>query len=129
MCNHPVPSSKATAFFWKIRSAYRSVLRLSTLSETGARPDCASRPICVEGGSVNPIVSAGSRRVLRGQAYALVATAGSLADRSPGLDTARVSRAIVAAFSERLPVELGELPQSIVDEARSLMPGHLPQVA
>lgn len=56
-------------------------------------------------------------------------TAGSLADRSPGLDTAKVSRAIVGAFSERLPVELGELPQSIIEEARSLMPRHLPQVA
>ena len=56
-------------------------------------------------------------------------TAGSLTDRSPGLDTDEVVAAIVDSFASRFHLEEGELPDSIVEEARSLMPDHLPKVA
>lgn len=56
-------------------------------------------------------------------------TAGALADRSPGLVPPVVHRAIVSRLAEQLPIEPAELPQSMVEEARTLLPGHLPRVA
>jgi lipoate-protein ligase A len=56
-------------------------------------------------------------------------TAGSLADRSPGLNTDHVTRAIIDSFSERFTLQRGELPAHLVDRARNLIPGHLPEVA
>lgn len=56
-------------------------------------------------------------------------TSGALADRSPGLDNAKVMAAIIAAMEARLDLTRGELPDSVIDEARTLIPEHLPQVA
>ena len=56
-------------------------------------------------------------------------TCGALADRSPGLDKGKVIAAIIAAMSKRFELVPGELPASVLDEARSLVPDHLPQVA
>jgi lipoate-protein ligase A len=56
-------------------------------------------------------------------------TTGSLADRSPGLNTAKVTNAIVSALAERFVLEPGELPRSVVEGARALLPDHLPKVA
>lgn len=56
-------------------------------------------------------------------------TAGSLADRSPGLDNKKVSMAIVEAFASRFSLERGTLPDKIIDEAASLLADHLPKVA
>jgi lipoate-protein ligase A len=56
-------------------------------------------------------------------------TCGALADRSPGLDKDKVIAAIIAAMSKRFELVPGELPASVLDEARALLPDHLPQVA
>lgn len=56
-------------------------------------------------------------------------TAGSLADRSPGLTTGQVAEAIIDSYSERFTLERGELPPQVVDQARALIPDHLPEVA
>jgi hypothetical protein len=56
-------------------------------------------------------------------------TAGSLADRSPGLDNATVSAAIIEAFASRFSLERGTLPGTVLDEATSNLADHLPQVA
>jgi len=56
-------------------------------------------------------------------------TTGALADRSPGLDNKKVLKAIVAALSERFDVGRGELPVEVVQEAKKLVPGHLPKAA
>ncbi|MDP9493967.1 MAG: lipoate--protein ligase family protein [Actinomycetota bacterium] len=56
-------------------------------------------------------------------------TSGALADRSPGLDNAKVIKAIVRAMSRAYNLEPGQLPQPVVDDARRLIPEHLPQVA
>jgi lipoate-protein ligase A len=56
-------------------------------------------------------------------------TTGALADRAPGLDNDKVMEAIVAAMSRRHAVVPGALPEGIVEEARALLPQHLPRVA
>ncbi len=56
-------------------------------------------------------------------------TSGALADRSPGLDNSKVIKAIKKAMSSRYDLEPGHLPESLVEEARSLVPEHLPMVA
>ena len=56
-------------------------------------------------------------------------TAGSLADRSPGLDNDEVATAIIEALASRFSVERGALPSRIIDEATTLLPDHLPKVA
>jgi lipoate-protein ligase A len=56
-------------------------------------------------------------------------TAGALADRSPGLDNKKVTKAIIAALSERYDVHRGELPDQVIQEAKTLLPGHLPKAA
>jgi len=56
-------------------------------------------------------------------------TSGALADRAPGLDTGRVTAAIIDATSRRFDLEPGHLPQSVIDDATGLLPDHLPQVA
>jgi lipoate-protein ligase A len=56
-------------------------------------------------------------------------TTGALAERAPGLDNAKVIRAIVAAVSRRFEVDRGTLPDRVIEEAERLLPGHLPQVA
>lgn len=54
-------------------------------------------------------------------------TTGALADRSPGLDSKKVSKAIVAALSKRFDVRSGELPHEVIQEAKRLLPEHLPE--
>jgi lipoate-protein ligase A len=56
-------------------------------------------------------------------------TCGALADRSPGLDNDKVSKAIVEALAARMDLEYGHLPESVIDEAKGLISGHLPKVA
>jgi lipoate-protein ligase A len=56
-------------------------------------------------------------------------TCGALADRSPGLDNTRVIEAIIDALAERMDLETGHLPGSIIDQARGILPDHLPRVA
>lgn len=56
-------------------------------------------------------------------------TAGSLADRSPGLNNDHVKQAIIDSFSEHFTLQRGELPAHVIDQARRLIPGHLPEVA
>jgi len=56
-------------------------------------------------------------------------TCGALADRSPGLNKGKVIAAIIEAMSKRFELASWELPPSVVDEARALIPDHLPQVA
>ena len=56
-------------------------------------------------------------------------TSGALADRAPGLDTTKVSRAVIKSISATFDVERGRIPEGLVAEARSLIPDHLPQVA
>jgi len=56
-------------------------------------------------------------------------TSGALADRAPGLDNAKVIAAIIAALNQRFDLVPGELPASVIENARSLLPEHLPQVA
>lgn len=56
-------------------------------------------------------------------------TSGALADRAPGLDNAKVAAAIVTAMSGRFDLDRGELPDSVIADARTLLPNHLPRVA
>jgi lipoate-protein ligase A len=56
-------------------------------------------------------------------------TAGALADWSPGLDKRGVAKAIISELSDRYDVESGELPDHVIQEAESIRPDHLPQVA
>lgn len=56
-------------------------------------------------------------------------TAGSLADRAPGLDNEIVAKAILDAFADRFPLERGVLPGFVVERAGHLIHDHLPQVA
>jgi lipoate-protein ligase A len=56
-------------------------------------------------------------------------TCGALADRSPGLDKGKVMAAIIDVMSKRFDLVPGELPTSVIDEARGLLSDHLPQVA
>ena len=56
-------------------------------------------------------------------------TAGSLADRAPGLRNEAVARAILESFADRFPLERGVLPDFVVERARRLIDGHLPEVA
>ncbi len=56
-------------------------------------------------------------------------TTGALADRAPGLDNAKVTQAIIASFSRLFEVIPGTLPSSVIEDARGLLPQHLPRVA
>jgi lipoate-protein ligase A len=56
-------------------------------------------------------------------------TCGALADRAPGLDNAKVRSAIVAAMRQRYDLVPGSLSPTILAEAESLLPDHLPRVA
>jgi hypothetical protein len=56
-------------------------------------------------------------------------TAGSLADRSPGITTALVINSIENQFRHRFSVVEGALPAKILADADALVPGHLPNVA
>lgn len=56
-------------------------------------------------------------------------TSGSLADRSPGLDNARVMEAIINSFSSKFDVVRGTLPESVIRSAHGLIDDHLPEVA
>jgi lipoate-protein ligase A len=56
-------------------------------------------------------------------------TTGALADRAPGLDNAKVTRAIVNAVSRRFELVPGTLPAAVLEEAERLLPEHLPRVA
>jgi lipoate-protein ligase A len=56
-------------------------------------------------------------------------TSGALADRAPGLDNGKVAAAVIDAMASRFELERGHLPDSVVVEARALVPGHLPRVA
>ena len=56
-------------------------------------------------------------------------TAGSLADRSPGVTMPLVTEAIVEQFRRRFPVVERSLPSKVIEEAESLVPQHLPRVA
>ena len=56
-------------------------------------------------------------------------TAGSLADRSPGIDTDLVMKAIIDQFRRRYPMVERALPGEIVDHALDLVDDHLPEVA
>lgn len=56
-------------------------------------------------------------------------TAGSLAERAPGLNTVVVSDAIVDSFASRYSLERGVLPDSILGRAGELVADHLPEVA
>jgi octanoyl-[GcvH]:protein N-octanoyltransferase len=56
-------------------------------------------------------------------------TAGSLADRSPGLTNAAVIESIRDQFQGRFPLVDGTLPAEIVEGAKTLLDEHLPKVA
>jgi lipoate-protein ligase A len=56
-------------------------------------------------------------------------TTGALADRAPGLDNAKVIKAIVTAMSRRYELTEGSLPRHVIEAARALLPDHLPRVA
>jgi lipoate-protein ligase A len=56
-------------------------------------------------------------------------TTGALADRAPGLDNAKVIKAIVTAMSRRYELTEGSLPRRVIEAARALLPDHLPRVA
>jgi len=56
-------------------------------------------------------------------------TAGSLADRSPGITMDLVTRSIEDQFRRRYPMVERSLPPSILEAAGVLVPDHLPQVA
>lgn len=56
-------------------------------------------------------------------------TAGSLADRSPGLTNELVAKSIEDRFRQRFSLEEGELSGAIVDRAEQLVDEHLPKVA
>lgn len=56
-------------------------------------------------------------------------TSGALADRSPGLDNAKVIDAIIARMATRFELVPGELPASVLAAAHGLVPEHQPRVA
>ncbi|MGD2103311.1 MAG: lipoate--protein ligase family protein, partial [Acidimicrobiia bacterium] len=56
-------------------------------------------------------------------------TAGSLADRSPGITPRLVSQSIENQFAERFDVIEGRLPGDVLSEADDLVEDHLPRVA
>jgi lipoate-protein ligase A len=56
-------------------------------------------------------------------------TAGSLADRSPGITVKLVMDAIEDQFRRRFDVVEGRLPPAVLAEADSLVADHLPHVA
>lgn len=56
-------------------------------------------------------------------------TAGSLADRSPGITTQLVAKAIEKQFAKRYDISEGSIPGAVLDGANDLLPEHLPQVA
>jgi lipoate-protein ligase A len=56
-------------------------------------------------------------------------TAGSLADRSPGITMALVTDAIENQFRRRYPLVERGIPDEILTHAGSLVPEHLPEVA
>jgi hypothetical protein len=56
-------------------------------------------------------------------------TTGALADRAPGLDNAKVIKAIVTAMSRRYELTEGSLARHVIEAARALLPDHLPRVA
>lgn len=56
-------------------------------------------------------------------------TAGSLADRSPGITMALVTKAIERGFADRFQMAEGSLPDEIVERADGLVAEHLPEVA
>ena len=59
----------------------------------------------------------------------IVLTAGSLADRSPGITVKLVMDSIEAQFRRRFEVVEGRLPPAILAEADALVADHLPNVA
>lgn len=56
-------------------------------------------------------------------------TAGSLADRYPGLSTEIVADVIVEAFSSHFDLVEGSIPEAVLEQAGSLLASHLPEVA
>ncbi|HEX6299898.1 MAG TPA: lipoate--protein ligase family protein [Acidimicrobiia bacterium] len=56
-------------------------------------------------------------------------TAGSLADRSPGLTTDLVMESILDEFRRRYPMLEDSLPPEVLTSAESLLDDHLPKVA
>jgi len=56
-------------------------------------------------------------------------TAGSLADRSPGLTTDLVMESILDEFRRRYPMAESSLPSAVLTSAESLLDDHLPRVA
>jgi octanoyl-[GcvH]:protein N-octanoyltransferase len=56
-------------------------------------------------------------------------TAGSLADRSPGISLDLTQRAIEKAFARRFDVTEGSLGDAILGEASAMVDEHLPEVA
>lgn len=56
-------------------------------------------------------------------------TAGSLADRSPGITMPLVTQAIEDQFRRRFPVVERALPATVAEAAEGLVDQHLPQVA
>ncbi len=56
-------------------------------------------------------------------------TAGSLADRSPGIDNDLVMEAITDQFRRRFRLVERDLPKGIVEQAAELVDDHLPKVA
>jgi octanoyl-[GcvH]:protein N-octanoyltransferase len=56
-------------------------------------------------------------------------TAGSLADRSPGVSVPLVTEAIEEQFRRRFPVVERPLPTEVITGAENLVPDHLPDVA
>jgi octanoyl-[GcvH]:protein N-octanoyltransferase len=56
-------------------------------------------------------------------------TAGSLADRSPGLTTELVMESILHQFRRRFPLVEGSLPPDLLARAENLLDDHLPRVA
>jgi lipoate-protein ligase A len=56
-------------------------------------------------------------------------TAGSLADRSPGITIPLVTESIESQFRRRFPITERTLPASILERADELLSDHLPKVA
>lgn len=56
-------------------------------------------------------------------------TAGSLADRSPGITMSLVNEAIENQFRRRYPMVERGIPAQVLAHAETLVPEHLPQVA
>ncbi len=56
-------------------------------------------------------------------------TAGSLADRSPGLNNSLVARAIELSFARRFDLVEGHISEDVVTVAMDLIEDHLPRVA